>query len=369
LGWVGEPVFAALLQPVMHWLQIQSENAQHTLAFLIGFTAITFLHITAGEQAPKWLAIQKPLPTGLWVSVPLLWFHRISYPFIWVLNNTSLWILRQIGLEPKRDTETIHSREELRLLFSMTQQHTGGSPIGKDIVLNSLDLRQRLAREVMRPRQEIVGFNTEASVTECLALAEQTRFSRFPLCEKGDLDKTLGVVHFKDLFALRHRAKTAADLLPAARKLIYIPETAHLETLLQRFLDRKLHMAIVVDEYGGTAGMLTLENILEELVGQIQDEFDQEKPLLVQTGPRSWSVLGSLPLHELEELLGESLQEEGLTTTSGWITHRLGGFPKVGDRLTVGHCQLQVEEVENRRVGRVTIQRTTDDPAAKPEIS
>ena len=140
------------------------------------------------------------------------------------------------------------------------------------------------------------------------------------------------MIHIKDLYAMRLKARSGADLLPAARKLIYVPETAHLEKLLQLFLERKLHLAIVVDEYGGTLGMVTLENILEELVGQIQDEFDQEKPLLVRTSETTWEVAGALPLHELEELVGEPLQGEGITTVSGWVTRRLGGFPKTGDR-------------------------------------
>src|SRR5439155_4555561 len=134
-------------------------------------------------------------------------------------------------------------------------------------------------------------------------------------------------------------------LLPAIRKLIYVPETARLERLLQLFLERKLHLAIVVDEFGGTTGMITLENILEELVGQIQDEFDQEKPLLARTGENAWQAAGALPLHELEDLIGEPLRAEGVTTISGWVTHRLGGFPKVGDVLSVGAYELRVEEM------------------------
>src|SRR6185312_5912639 len=139
------------------------------------------------------------------------------------------------------------------------------------------------------------------------------------------------------------------------RKLIYVPETARLEKLLQLFLERKLHLAIVVDEYGGTVGMVTLENILEELVGQIQDEFDQEKPLLIKTGPDAWELAGTLPLHELSELLQQPLQEEGITTVSGWVTHRLGGFPKPGDALNVGLCELRVEAMEGTRVAKLTI--------------
>ncbi len=357
LGWVGEPVFAALLNPLMNLLNVESQAARETIAFVVGFSALTFLHITAGEQAPKWLAIQKPLATSLWVVVPLVWFHRASYPFIWTLNHASLWLLRRLGIEPMGEGEHAHTEEELRLLFASLQKQTGRSTLGRSIVLNALDLRRRIAREVMRPRQEIVALDTEASIAECLQLAEKTRYSRFPLCDGGDLDKTLGVVHIKDLYAMRVQARTGADLRPICRKLIYVPETARLEKLLQLFLERKLHFAIVVDEYGGTVGMVTLENILEEVVGQIQDEFDQEKPLLVRKDERTWEVDGALPLHELADVVGEPLQEEGVTTTSGLVTQRLGGFPNEGDTLMLGAYELRVQQMDGARVARLKLTR------------
>jgi CBS domain containing-hemolysin-like protein len=211
-------------------------------------------------------------------------------------------------------------------------------------------------------------FSTEDTLAECLDLAEKTRYSRFPLCEGGDLDRTLGVIHIKDLFALRAKARNGAELLPVARKLIYVPETARLEKLMQLFQERKLHLAIVVDEYGGTVGMVTLENILEEIVGQIQDEFDQEQPLLIRASETAWAVSGALPLHELEELVGVSLSGEGITTTSGWVTHKLGGFPKVGDTLAAGGCELRVEEMEGPRVGRLKVSRRANaETPAGPE--
>jgi CBS domain containing-hemolysin-like protein len=358
LGWVGEPVFAALLQPVMQWLDITSEHARHTLAFVVGFSTITFLHITAGEQAPKWLAIQHPLPTSLWVAVPLQWFCRMAYPFIWALNQTSLWLLRQAGIEPSAEAELAHSEEELRLLFMDAQKHSSATTLGKEIVLNALDLRRRIARDVMRPRREIVGLDTRATLAECMNLAEKTRFSRFPLCEDGNVDKILGVVHIKDLYAWRLKATSAAELRGTARKVVYVPETARLERLLRMLLDRKLHLAIVVDEYGGTVGMVTLENILEELVGQIQDEFDQEKPLLVQVDERRWDLLGTLPVHHLAELVGEALAEEGVATAGGWVTHRLGGFAKVGDVIPLGAYALRVEETDGLQVARLRLTRT-----------
>jgi CBS domain containing-hemolysin-like protein len=159
---------------------------------------------------------------------------------------------------------------------------------------------------------------------------------------------------------MRLKARTGTELLPAARKLIYVPETARLERLLQLFLERKLHMAIVVDEFGGTTGMVTLENILEELVGQIQDEFDQEKPLLLRTGEGAWEVAGALPVHELEELIGEKLRAERITTVSGWVTRRLGGFPKAGDSVSVGAYELRVEAMEGMRVAKLKLTRKAE---------
>src|SRR5215471_14866360 len=360
LGWVGEPIFTRLLSPLLAALNVHSEAFRHSISFAIGFSVLTFLHISVGELAPKWMAIQKPVGIALNVAAPLKWFYRISYPFGWLLNQTAQWLLRQMGLEPVSDVERVHSEEELRLLVAASQKYAGGTPLGRDIVLNALDLRRRIAREVMRPRQEIVALDTEASIAECLDVAEKTRYSRFPLCEGGNLDKTSGVIHIKDLYAMRLKARSGADLLPAARKLIYVPETARLERLLQLFLERRLHLAIVVDEFGGTTGMVTLENILEELVGQIQDEFDQEKPLLQRKDDSTWEISGILPLHELEELVGESLHEEGVTTVSGWLTHRLSEFPKVGDRLNVGDYELRVEEMAGMRVERLRLTRRAD---------
>jgi CBS domain containing-hemolysin-like protein len=357
LGWIGEPVFTTLLHPVFNWLNVESAEIRHVLAFIIGFSAITFLHISAGEQAPKWLAIQKPLPTSLWIAYPMLWFHRASYPFVVVLNRSSQWMLRQVGLEAVGESAG-HSEEELRLLLAASQSRAGAPPLRRAILLNALDLRRRLVREVMRPRQEIVSLDTEATIAQCLDVAEKTRYSRFPLCEGGDVDKTLGVIHIKDLYAMRLKVLAGAGLLPVARKLIYVPETARLEKLLQLLLDRKLHLAIVVDEYGGTIGMVTLENVLEELVGQIQDEFDQEKELVTRTSETSFEVAGALPLHELAELVGEPLTGEGITTASGWVTHRLGGFPKPGDMVAIGSYELRVEEMDGMRVARLKLGKT-----------
>jgi CBS domain containing-hemolysin-like protein len=360
LGWVGEPIFTGLLGPLLASLHVESETVRRSISFAIGFSALTFLHITVGELAPKWIALQRALPISLWVAQPLRVFYFASWPFNWLLNRTASWLLRQIGLGSPGEGHGAHSQEELRLLVASSETFSGASAVGRDLVLNALDLQRRIVREVMRPRQEITALDTEATLTECLDVAEKTRYSRFPLCESGDLDRTLGVIHIKDLYAQRQKAARGSDLQPVARKLIYVPVTARLEKVLRLFLDRKLHMAIVVDEYGGTLGMVTLENILEELVGQIQDEFDQEKPLLMAKAENVWEAAGTLPLHQLEELAGEPLESEGMTTVSGWITRRLGGFPKPGDQVPVGACVLRVEEIAGMRVARLTISKRTE---------
>ena len=360
LGWIGEPIFAEILQPLFRalgWMDESHETLRETIAFVVGFSCITFLHIVAGEQAPKSFGIRQPLNTALWVAYPMRVFHFVAYPFIWLLNESSLGLLRLFGLQPAPEHEGASSEEELRVLVADSQRHFGASQFSRDLVQNALELRHRIVRDVMRPRPEIAGFNTEASLNDCVELAEQTRYSRFPLCEGGDVDRTLGVVHLKDLYALRNRAKTAAELQPVVKKLIYVPETARLERLLQLFLERKLHLAIVVDEFGGTAGMVTLENVLEELVGQIQDEFDQEKALLVRRDDATWDAAGALPLHRLEEVVRIPLRQEGVTTTSGLVTERLGGFPKVGDSLSLGGFDLRVEEMDGARVARLRIAR------------
>jgi CBS domain containing-hemolysin-like protein len=369
LGWIGEPVFTALLQPVFGWLGIQSHETRRIISTLVGFSAITFLHISAGEQAPKLMAIQKPLPTTLWIAYPLLWFYRISYPFVVALNTSSQWLLSLVGLETGRGSERGHSEDELRLVFSAAQKGSGRGSLGREIVLNALDLRRRMVRDVMRPRQQIVGLDTDATIAQCLDVADKTRYSRFPLCQGGDIDETLGLVHIKDLYAMRLKARTGADLAPVARKLVYIPETARLENLLQVLLERKLHLAIVIDEYGGTIGMVTLENILEELVGQIQDEFDQEKPTLSKVADSAWEAAGTLPLHELSDLVGETLAEEGITTASGWLTHRLGGFPRPGDRVSIGIFELRVEQMDGPRVDKIRILRNRADGAGPKSAS
>jgi CBS domain containing-hemolysin-like protein len=360
LGWVGEPVFKVILEPLFSLFSITRPETKETLAVVVGFISISYLHIIAGEQSAKWLAIIKPLPTALWVSAPLRIFYFITYPFIWLLNKSVLMLLKIIGIDPTMAHEKGFSEEELRLLFAVMQKQSGRSKLGREIVLNALDLQKRIVKEVMRPRKEIVFFDTNHGIDECIEIAEKTRYSRYPLCDDGNVDKTLGVIHIKDLYLMRKSAVKGRDLLPAAKNLIYVPPTCRLEKLLQLFLEKKLHMAIVVDEFGGTLGLVTLENVLEELVGQIQDEFDQEKPKLVKIDADTWELDGTLPLYELMELINQKIEAEGVSTVSGWVTQYLGGFPKPGDTIKIGNYTITVQSMDGARVDRLKVKKESE---------
>jgi CBS domain containing-hemolysin-like protein len=210
----------------------------------------------------------------------------------------------------------------------------------------------------MTPRHEIVALNTEDTIEECVALARETRYSRYPLCEEGDLDKTLGVIHVKDLLDSQHKAKRGRDLATAARKIIFVPERARLERVLSLFLQCKLHLALVVNEFGHTLGLLTLENVLEELVGPIEDEFRHEEPRIRRTGKATWEINGSLRVRAFGELIGRPQKETaGASTLSGLIIQKLGRFARPGDVFAIDGSELRVEEIAGTRIKKIKLTR------------
>ena len=352
LGVAVEPVFKDLLTPLFNLANIASPTLREHIALGVGFFTNCYLLIVAGELVPKAVAIRRTLPAALLTAGPLTWFYRISFPFIWLLHRSSQLILRWLGIGAD-ELQGAQSEDELRVVLASAQ----GLADRRNLILNALDLRYRTAREVMRPRNDISVFDSAAPIAECLAIAEKTRYSRFPVCDDGDPDKAHGVIHIKDLYAMRDKARTAGDLLPAARKLMCVPETVRLERLLQRFLDKKSHFAFVVDEFGGTLGIVTMENVLEALVGQIQDEFDAEATQFIRRSDNVWEVSGTLPLHDLEKIIGPVIHDDNVSTVSGWVTQQLGGFPKHGDSFAVSDFGVHVEEMDGPRVAKLKVTR------------
>jgi CBS domain containing-hemolysin-like protein len=353
LGWLGEPFVAHLLEPLLVFAGISNPTLVAAVSFGVAFGIITFLHIVLGELAPKSLAIQRAQKVTLSAAGPLHLFFVVFRPFIWALNGTANYFLRLVGIEPASESDLAHSEEELRLLLS---QRKNISTTSRSILLQAMELRNRTVREVMVPRTQVVFLSTEKALDENIAIAQENQFTRYPLCEK-DLDNVLGMIHMKDLFKMKEVKGNGAQLLTIKRDLLFVPETTPLEKILNTFLAKRILMAIAVDEYGGTAGLITLENVLEELVGEIRDEFDVE-PLMVQkVNETEYLVDGTMPLHDFARMFDVVPDTKDVVTVSGYAVHLLGRVPEKGATLRVGNWLGTIEATEARKVKQLRIRK------------
>jgi CBS domain containing-hemolysin-like protein len=339
---MGEPFVAPLLEPVFFSLGITQPALVSTIAFAVGFSIITFLHIVFGELAPKSLAIQRASRVTLSIATPLHWFFLVFRPFIWALNSTANYFLRLAGIQPASEGEIAHSEEELRLLLSKGTTLTSTS---KNISLRAIELRERTVREVMVPRTGLVYLSTLKSLEENIAIALENQFTRYPLCERN-LDNIIGMIHLKDLFKLKGDSGAGTRLNEIKREMLFVPETMSLERTLNMFLAKRVLMAIAVDEYGGTAGLVTLENVLEELVGEIRDEFDVESVLVQKVTDTEFLVDGGMPLLDFSRMFEVVPDSRDVVTVSGYVIHLLGLVPERGTRLSIGLWDATVEAVD-----------------------
>ena len=365
LGWLGEPFLARMLQPFFALAGIESVPVIKSISFALAFSAITFLHIVLGEQAPKILAIRKSMAAALFVSAPLRWFYAIFKPAIGFLNAASNWVLRRvIRVEPIAEGELAHSEEELRFIVRESEKSAEVTPLGRELVFNVLDLRDRVVRDIMTPRGEIVYFNLEDGFEANVKKAIESRHTRFPLCREN-LDNTVGLIHIKELLTII-RAEHP-DLLKIKRDIIPIPEMMPLEKLLKLFLSKHAHLALVVDEFGGTVGMVTMENVLEELVGDIQDEFDSEKEEFRKINANEFTVDGALGLYELNEFAKLELESADVSTIGGYVTHLLGHLPKQGEEVKIDNYLVTVSQSDGRRVNQLHFKKSSSSaPATVP---
>jgi CBS domain containing-hemolysin-like protein len=362
LGAIGEPYFSRLLQPLFVLIGLSSPEFISAVSLGIGFVAITFLHIIFGELAPKYIAIRDPLGLALLLSRPLNLFYVIFKPAIWLLTGAANLILRKwLRIELCSGHELAHSEEELRIILSESARTQEVTPLGKEILINALDMRDRVVRDITTPRGDVVFLNTEDSFEENLKLAQESRHTRFPLCE-GHLDQTIGQVHIKDLLPLLRDSKP--DLHRIKRELLPVPEMMPLEKLLTFFLNKHAHLGLVVDEFGGTVGIVTLDNVLEELVGDIQDEFDAEKPELRKVADGEFVVDGSLGLYELNDAMDLELESADVSTIGGYVTHLIGHLPKPGEQTRIDEYLATVSKADGRRVLEVHFKRAADTPSS-----
>lgn len=354
LGWVGEPAVAQILEPVLYLSGIVSHEAVHGISFAVAFAIITFVHIIVGEQMPKFLGIRKPQEVALWTSLPFLLFSWFFYPVLWLLNVCANGFLRLFGVHDVKTQELAHSEEELRMILSESQRH-GALSAGKvNLLENVLDMAGRTVMEIMSPRPDVDCLSLNKPWKENLETIYRTGHTRYPLCET-DIDHVIGIVHIKDIFLQKIEIKTSADLLKIKREVLFVPESRPVEALQQDFQQRRIHLAVIIDEYGSTSGIVTLEDVLEELVGEIQDEFDSEPPKLEQTAEGA-VVDGQTPLSEVTEALGlEQVEVKETHTIGGYVNSQLGRIGRIGDTVELDGHIVKVLEMSGRRIMRVLI--------------
>ena len=363
LGWVGEPLLAHMIQPFFFKMGIQSDAVIHGLALAMAFGLITYLHVVFGEQTPKVLAIRKALGTSLWLCRPLHFFYVLFRPANWLLIHSTNWLLRVIfRLDPVAESERVHSEEELKHIVSASEESDEVTETEKRIVLNALALNDRAVRDVMTPRKDVVSLDADDSFDANLKLAIESKHTRFPVVE-GHLDHSVGLVHIKDMLRLMREDASEQDLRKIKRDLLLVPEMMPLDKLLRQFLSKHAHLALVVDEYGGAVGIVTLDNVVEEIVGDIQDEFDTtEKPEFHRINDKEFEVEGTLNLYELNELTDLDLESDEVTTVGGYITHALGHFPKLGEKVRIEHYEVTATKVEARRVSQLHFRQVESPP-------
>ena len=357
LGAVGEPIVAQLIIAGMRLFGFEgNEELAHTIALPFAFVLITFLHIVLGELAPKSLAIQLPEKTTLAIAYPLRLFYILFKPFIYVLNGIANWLLRQIGIQPAGGLEHAHSNEELRILLEQSREGGTIEDAEHELIENVFEFREKIVKEVLIPRTEIVALDAADPVDELAKIVIEEGYTRMPVYDDS-IDNIIGVVYSKDLITLREQSDLIIlhDLL---RPAYFIPETKLIADLLREFQRRKIHLAIVVDEFGGTAGIVTLEDILEELVGEIQDEYDDEPLDVVAIEDGTYLVNAAISVADANDMIDGLVLPEGedYTSIGGLVTKWFGHIPNEEESFERDDVRMTVIKTSSNRIVQVKIE-------------
>ncbi len=330
LGWIGEEVMTEIVQHLFSFLHIDlSQGVGKGLGVALAFGAITLLHVVLGELAPKSIAIQKPVATTMKVAVPLRLFYWLLLPFIYVFNGLANMLLKLIGIEP-HPSEANHSSEELQYLLDKGKESGVLNISEHELIKNVFDFNERIVKNIMVPRTKIVAVELTATMDEFIKTVTEEGYSRIPIYD-DNIDKIVGVVHTKDILPILVSGKDV-ELKTIMRKPYFIPETKKINDLMAEFQQKRIQIAFVLDEFGGTSGMVTLEDIVEELVGDIQDEYDEETPLVEQISETEFMLDAGANVHDVNEFLPVELPESSdYDTIAGLVSHLFEKIPDVGE--------------------------------------
>lgn len=352
LGWVGEPAFARLVEPVLHSIGVHDERVLHILGFILAFSVITGLHLVAGEQFPKIFAIRRPEQMLLWCALPLKFFYAILFPFLTVLNLVTSFLLRLVGVHSAGEHDGPSTEEEIRALLREAHVHGNLTRSEHRLINNVFEFDDMNVRRVMLPRAEIDYFDVNEPVTKLQQLVRQTMHTRYPVCDRS-LDKVLGVVHIKDLLVVdpEDPSFSLRSILRPPRK---IPETMPISRVLRHFQATHQLMAFVLDEYGTITGLVTLENVLEKIVGAVEDEFDHADPEVVPSGPGEFIVNGMTALEDARRELDLPLMEsDDADTVSGLLMDHKQSILSQGDVIELEGATVDVLEVKHDSATKV----------------
>ena len=355
LGWVGEPAMAYVLSPVLNLLGI-SPKLLSTLSFAFGYALISMLHIVIGELVPKTIAIQRTEKMAIALSMPLTAFYKVTYPIIWLLNHAANGIVKLFGLKPYSvENEQAHTEEEIRLLVDESHKNGLINQTESMLVDNVFQFSDRIAREIMIPRTSTDVLFIEDSFEENYNKVSETKNTRYPVAE-GDKDNIIGFVHIADFYS-ECLTKEKFDLKKITREILRVPETVELTSLLKLMQKKKILISTVVDEYGGVAGIINLEDILEEIVGDIQDEFDNERPEIEKNGD-VYSVEGRVLIDDLNQEIGTNISNEEVDTIAGWIHMMLEDeLPMEGKKIVEEGFVFEIAEMDKNRIARILIKK------------
>jgi CBS domain containing-hemolysin-like protein len=358
LGWLGEPFLAQWLVPLFEWLGVTSHRAQHSLSFGVAFTIISFLHIVLGELAPKSLAIQRPRGVSLWIAAPLLVFYYIFFPFIYVLNGTANMFLRWAGLEPASESEHAFSPDELEYVFSHSRHvHPGDALINK-IMVRSLRLRDVTAQQVMLSRTKVVALWADKSIDENLKIAQKSGHSRFPVCQES-LDNVLGMVLIKEWLWQIQALGEKCSFQPLVRPVLTFFQQTPLPTMMELFRSSRRHLAVIIDANEAMLGIVTFEDVLEEIVGEIRDELDIERGPIFEQTENSIVVDASLPLRELRAETGWNFEYQPRENVGAWVTRLAGRTLQREESIRLGEYEITALQTHASGLRRVRITRSS----------
>ncbi|AKR36311.1 Protein YrkA [Bacillus thuringiensis serovar indiana] len=357
LGWLGEPTIEKLLHPLFEKWNL-NPSISSVLTFGLAFMIMTYLHVVVGELAPKTMAIQKAERVTLLLAGPLMMFYKVMYPFIWVLNGSARVITGLFGLKPASEHEVAHTEEELRLILSDSYESGEINQAEYKYVNNIFEFDNRIAKEIMVPRTEIVGFYLEDSVEEHMKVIQNERYTRYPIFGE-DKDDIIGMVNVKDFF-IRYMTEDQKDLSSIRsymRPIIEVMETTPIHDLLLQMQKKRIPMAVLYDEYGGTAGIVTLEDILEEIVGEIRDEYDEdEAPPIQHVNEQHIIVDGKVLISEVKDLFGLHIEEDDVDTIGGWIMMQNHEIEE-GQHVEAEGYEFKVLEKDAYQIKRVEIRK------------